>query len=98
MATCVVPSQANPSEKMQGCMCSPCVTRGASSLIGAFTDQSSIDLNSLSFWSVLGESTYITASSHITAVITHTALKMAALLRGRICSLALGVHLAETPE
>lgn len=76
MGTRVVPPQVNQSEKMQGCICSHSVsTRGASGLIAAFIDQSSTVLNSLSFWSVLGESTYITASSHITAVITHTALK-----------------------
>lgn len=98
-----MPPQVNQSEKMQGYICSHSVsTRGPSSLIVAFRDQSSIVLNSLSFWSLLGESTCITASSHITAVTTHTALKMApclaALLRGRICSLVLGEDLAETPE
>lgn len=103
VGTHLVPPQVTQSEKMQGCKCSCSASaEGALGIIALFIDQSSIGLNSLSFWSVLGESTYITASSHITAVIALAALKMAphvaALFRGRICRLVLGKDLAETPE
>lgn len=97
------PPQVTQSEKTQGCKCFCSVSaKGALDVIAFVIDQSIIGLNSLTFWSVLGESIYITASSHITAIITLAALKMAphlsALFIGRICSLVLGEDLAEVPE
>lgn len=100
--THLVPSQVTQSEKIKGCKCSCSVSAKADlGVIYLFIDQSSIVLNSLSFWSVLGESTYITTFSHITAVIALTALKTAphlAVLFRRTCRLVLGEDLAETPE
>lgn len=100
--THLVPSQVTQSEKIKGCKCSCSVSaKGELGVIYLFIDQSNIVLNSLSFWSVLGESTYITTFSHITAIITLTALKTAphlAVLFRRTHRLVLGEDLAETPE